>query len=151
MSSELRALLALRRARILADRAAIDAILGRRPGMEPDGPDLAGLAWLLGAIYNEVEEVLKGVAKLHGEALPSTNAWHRDLLEQMSAPTSTRVALLPVSLRAQLDEFRAFRHASRHATFLELDWPRMEPLFVRLPSMLDAFFAACDAFVDGAG
>lgn len=116
--------------------------------MEPDGPDLAGLAWLLGAIYNEVEEVLKGVAKLHGEVLPSTNAWHRDLLEQMSGPTTARAALLSAPLREQLDEFRAFRHASRHATFLELDWPRMEPLFARLPRMLHAFFAACDMFVE---
>lgn len=151
MSPELRSLFALRRARILADRAAIGAILGRRPGMEPDGTDLPGLAWLLGAIYNEVEEVLKGVAKLYGEALPSTNAWHRDLLEQMSAPTPKRPALLSSTLRTQLDEFRAFRHASRHATFLELDWPRMEPLFARLPLMLDEFFAAIDAFVDGLG
>ncbi len=115
--------------------------------MEPNGPDLAGLAWLLGAIYNEVEEILKGVAKLHGEVLPSTNAWHRDLLEQMSAPTAARAALLSTPLREQLDEFRAFRHASRHATFLDLDWPRMEPLFALLPRMLQAFFAACDVFV----
>lgn len=108
--------------------------------------DLPGLAWLLGAIYNEVEEVLKGVAKLHGEEVPSTHSWHRDLLEQMSAPTPKRRALLASSTRTQLDEFRAFRHASRHATFLELDWQRMEPLFSRLPRMLEDFFAAIDAF-----
>lgn len=102
------------------------------PGAEPSEKDLAAITWWLGGIYNEIEEVMKGIAEEFGERLPSSSRWHRDLIEQMAASSDRRAAVLTPGLRERLDPLRAFRHFSRNATALDPDWQRMQPLVADL-------------------
>lgn len=149
MSRELlRRDLAFRRPRILNDveqiRVCID---GFRGGAVPGQRDLAAIAWFLGAVYNEVEEVLKAVAKRFGEPVIASVAWHQELLERMAQANAMRPAIVTVGLRDRLGELLAFRHVSRHATALDLDWERMRPVAEAAGETIREFLAELDAFL----
>jgi hypothetical protein len=135
----------LRRDRLMANLAAIERIRARSARPDPD--DLPGLAWLLQSCYSEIEDVLKDIVTQFGEPVPSSTTWHRDLLNLASAGTSQRAAVISGSLLAELDQYRAFRHFSRNATFPILDWDRLEPLLNDFPATAAAFVDEVDRFI----
>jgi len=152
VSGDLRERFDLRCSRLDGNLGALARILARRsatPGS--DDETLPGLAWLLEASYSEMEEVLKGVARHCGDALPASTTWHRDLLDLMAAPSGDRPTVLSEVLKIDLEEYRAFRHFSRNATFLVLDWERMRPLVDGLESVVGRFRTELEAFLRGRG
>jgi len=93
------------------------------------------------------EEVLKGIATHFGEPLPSATTWHRDLLSVMAKDSPKRSAVLSAELARDLDDYLAFRHFSRNATFPVLDWQRMAPLITGLAGVLQRFGHEIEAFL----
>jgi hypothetical protein len=140
--------LAFRRPRILNDVEQIRVCLdGLRGVVVPEQKDLAAIAWFLGAVYNEVEEVLKAVAKRFGELVIANVAWHQELLARMAQANEIGPAIMTVGLRDRLGELLAFRHVSRHATALDLDWERMRPVAEAAGDTIREFLAALEAFL----
>lgn len=58
-----------------------------------------------------------------------------------------RPAIVTVGLRDRLGELLAFRHVSRHATALDLDWERMHPVAEAAGDTIRDFLAELDAFL----
>ena len=65
---------------------------------------------MLHSFYTEIEKILKLIAREWDGQMPSSEAWHRELLNQMSVVTAARPAVLSSTLIQVLDEFLAFRH-----------------------------------------
>jgi len=104
----------------------------------PDAIELAALAAMLHAFYNGIENLLKRIAVESGEALPSGDTWHRRLLEQMSAPTDRRPAVLDETLRSGLRLYLDFRHVFRHSYTFDLRWEKMRELVLGCDATLAA-------------
>lgn len=132
----------------MANCEVMNRLLQRSPESEgPDADDLPGLAWLMQSTYTEMEEVLRDIVRALGEEIPSSSSWHRDLLEQVSAPTEGRPAILSQGLQVELDQYRSFRHVARSATFPVLDWARMKPLLDGIDAVLGQFLGEVEAFL----
>jgi hypothetical protein len=144
VSRELRDRLTLRAARLRDDVSGLAVLRDTDP---PTQHHLAAMAWLIAAAYTEMEEFLKGVAQVHGERL-ETGSWHRSLLEVMARATASRPAVVSEELCTAMEPFLAFRHFSRHSTFPDLDWAKMQPLVEALPSVSESFIAAAEEFLD---
>jgi len=121
-------------------------LLANCASQPPNEIELSALAAFLHSFYTGLENIFKRVAvELDGEA-PSGEAWHRQLLDAMAAPTSLRGALISESLRNTLSEYLAFRHVFRQAYSFDLRWEKMSALvlnceaaFQRLEKELEAF------------
>ena len=122
------------------------SLLANCASRPPNEIELSALAALLHSFYTGVENIFKRVAiELDGEA-PRGEAWHRQLLDAMAAPTSLRRALISESLCDNLSEYLAFRHVFRQAYSFDLRWEKMSALvlncertFRRLEAELEAF------------
>jgi len=91
--------------------------------------DLRALALLLAEIYAGAENLMLRIAKSLGEAIPSGKAWHKELLEQLSADVpGLRPALFKQDIVAELDEFRRFRHVVHHLYASMYDWQQINRL-----------------------
>lgn len=147
MSRELTERFEFRRQRLEADLAGIRSLLARmQPGRDPDPLDLPGLAYLLQLGYQEMEEVLKGIAQ-HFNELSASAAWHRELLDSMAAPSGARGQVISEALRLDLEDYLAFRHFARYTTFPVLDWAQLEPLVKRIDGVAECFNGEIEAFL----
>lgn len=120
----------------------------RRLAQTPD--DLAAIAleaWALHGWYTALESLLERVARQLDSELPAGERWHRELLAQAIVDVpGLRPAVLPRTLRADLDELLAMRHFLRHAYGAELDAHRLAAQAVRLRTVAPAVEQALDAF-----
>lgn len=67
--------------------------------------ETAAACAMLHSFYTEIEKILKLIAQNYDEQLPSPASWHKDLLGQMSKPTSKRPAVISHNLAEDLGEF----------------------------------------------
>lgn len=97
---------------------------------EPSPIERSALAVLLHSFYNGVENVFKRIALEIDGYLPSSDRWHRDLLDAMTSATTNRPAVLGPELRNELAVYMGFRHFFRHLYTFQFDWAKMaEPVF----------------------
>jgi hypothetical protein len=101
---------------------------------DPDVGDLetAAACAMLHSFYTEIEKLLTLIAREWDERMPSSEAWHRELLNQMAAPTNARPAVLSLSLVETLGEFLAFRHLFRGASIALMRWNKLAPLVAKV-------------------
>jgi hypothetical protein len=66
------------------------------------------------------------------EPLPASDAWHKELLNQMAAPTNARPAVITTDLLEALSQFLAFRHLFRGASIALMRWDKLAPLIARV-------------------
>jgi predicted nucleotidyltransferase len=91
--------------------------------------DLRALALLLAEIYTGAENLMLRIAKSLGETIPSGKAWHKELLEQLSADVpGLRPALFKQDVVNGLDEFRRFREVVYHLSASMYDWRQVNRL-----------------------
>jgi len=64
--------------------------------------------------------------------VPSSEAWHRDLLNQMAAATDAWPAVITADLVTQLGELLAFRHLFRGASIALMRWNKLSPLVAKV-------------------
>jgi hypothetical protein len=79
--------------------------------------------------------------------MPSSDAWHKDLLNQMSVATAKRPAVLSPALVEVLGEFLAFRHLFRGASIALMKWEKLSPLVAKVVPTHDQTQAEIGAFV----
>lgn len=94
------------------------------------------------SIYNGIEDILKTIAKEIDGYVPSGDAWHQDLLNQLAAASSTRPALLDARLFEALTELKAFRHVVNHNYGLSLKADKVNENFALLQEAYPRFVEA---------
>ncbi len=97
------------------------------------GPiEIAATCAMLHSFYTEVDKILKLVGREWDEQIPSSDAWHKELLNQMAAPTNTRPAVITSGPVEILGEFLAFRHLFRGASIVLMRWDKLYPLVAKV-------------------
>lgn len=94
--------------------------------------ETAAACAMLHSFYTEIEKILKLIARDFDRQRPSSDAWHKDLLNQMSAATAARPAVLTAALVEVLSEFLAFRHLFRGASIALMRWEKLSPLVAKV-------------------
>ena len=101
----------------------------------------------LHSFYAGVERLFEAAALQLDGSLPKSEAWHRDLLEQMTLDLpGLRPPVISLAVVQMLDEYRRFRHVVRNVYAESLDplrvgelVERLAPLWMQLRSELAAF------------
>ncbi|MCB0000137.1 MAG: hypothetical protein KDE56_30445 [Anaerolineales bacterium] len=97
---------------------------------------LESVALNLHSFYSGLERLFELTAKHLDRSLPTGEAWHRDLLQQMATDKlQHRPAILSQDSADTLDEFRRFRHLIRNVYTFNLVPAKMERLVLVLPAM----------------
>ena len=94
--------------------------------------ETAAACAMLHSFYTEIEKILKLIAREWDARIPSSDAWHKELLNQMAAPTNTRPAVITSGLVETLSEFLAFRHLFRGASIALMRWDKLSPLVAKV-------------------
>lgn len=94
--------------------------------------ETAAACAMLHSFYTEIEKILKLIARECDGAMPSSDPWHKELLNQMAVPTSTRPAVLSAGLIESLSEFLVFRHLFRGASVVLMRWDKLSTLIAKV-------------------
>ena len=120
----------------LEELATVREQLNPLISMPPDATvgviETAAACAMLHSFYTEIEKILKLIARGWDGQVPSSDSWHKDLLNQMSAATAKRPAIISPSLVDVLSEFLAFRHLFRGASIALMRWPKLSPLIAKV-------------------
>jgi hypothetical protein len=110
---------------------------------------LGSVAFDLNSFYHGVERILQAFAKAIDGNLPTGDAWHKQLLDQMTkeAP-GVRPAILSEATKAALDQYRTFRHVARNIYTVNLDIRKMAGLVDGLPETVEKFCSDIMLFLD---
>ncbi|MCX6895709.1 MAG: hypothetical protein NTZ16_09485 [Verrucomicrobia bacterium] len=128
--------------------AVIQPLLAQCRTQAPSDVELSALAAMLHSFYTGVENLFKRVSVELDNSPVAGDAWHRDLLLRMKAPTATRPALLSGALHDTLLEYLRFRHVFRNAYSFDLDWQKMSPLVLNVEATLKQLEQALDKFLE---
>jgi hypothetical protein len=102
---------------------------------------------MLHSFYTEIEKMLKLIAIECDGGLPTSDAWHRELLNGMGAAAEARPAVLTPGMVEVLGEFLAFRHLFRGASIVLMRWDKLLPLVAKVNPTYDQTAAEVGAFV----
>ena len=102
---------------------------------------------MLHSFYTEVEKILRLIAREWDGQMSSSEAWHRELLNQMSVATAARPAVLSGALVEALGEFLAFRHLFRGASIALMRWEKISPLIAKAGPTYDQTEADIGTFL----
>ncbi|MEP6715160.1 MAG: hypothetical protein ABJC09_06275 [Terriglobia bacterium] len=116
-------------------RRQFEPLLSIPPDAEPGVIVTSAACAMLHSFYTEIEKILKIIAREWDGLLPASEAWHRDLLIQMSEPTAKRPAVLSDDSLPILKEFLAFRHLFRGASIALMRWNKLHPLVEKVESV----------------
>jgi hypothetical protein len=94
--------------------------------------ETAAACAMLHSFYTGIEKILKLIARDWDGHLPSSESWHKELLNQMSQASPKRPAVLSQGLVEVLGEFLAFRHLFRGASILLMRWDKLYPLIAKV-------------------
>ena len=130
-------------ARLLArlDEAGEEIAQAKEAFENPSSSDPAWASWARTVataqtvcnVYNVMEDVFASIAANIDGDVPKGENWHRELLDQMTAPLAdVRPPVIDAKLRIELDELRRFRHVVRHGYGARLNKPRVEEHFLSL-------------------
>jgi hypothetical protein len=102
---------------------------------------------MLHSFYTGIEKILKLIAREWDGQMPASDAWHKELLNQMSIATAKRPAVLSTALVEVLSEFLAFRHLFRGASIVLMRWEKLAPLMAKVEETYDQTEAEIRAFL----
>ena len=142
-------------ARIRRELVEIGRVLHRveegwnRARRSSDDYYIDAVALNLNGFYGGLERIFERIAAVVDDAKPSGENWHQILLRQMAEEVAdVRPAVISESMRAKLDEYRAFRHVSRNIYTFNLDPAKLEHLVVDAPVCFAQVRAELLAFAD---
>lgn len=112
--------------------------------------ELAGIAHLLENFYTAIEDIMLRIASKIDKSLPSGEKWHKDLLFRMALRIpEVRPPVFNHQLCEKLDDFRRFRHRSRHVYRPPIpDWLKTKPLVEDLSGNLKEVKRQINLFID---
>ncbi|CAA9280150.1 MAG: hypothetical protein AVDCRST_MAG77-4330 [uncultured Chloroflexi bacterium] len=143
--------------RIRIDVTDLDRVVQRASsswhGAQGASPDalvyVESVALNLHGFYSGVERLLELIARHIDRAVPGGDAWHQELLSQMTREVpGVRPAVLSADRAVSLNDLRRFRHIVRHLYTVHLDPERMRPLLSALPALWDEVRADLLAFAE---
>ncbi len=137
----------------LVELGRTEAIIERFWAKVPtaDDPDayIGSVALHLHAFYSGVERILETIARDMDGRSPEGEAWHSELLEQMTLELPTlRPPVIDRSTATKLDEYRRFRHRVRNAYASMLDPRLMQAIVETLRETARALHQDLEAFCD---
>ncbi|MBM4460284.1 MAG: antitoxin [Chloroflexi bacterium] len=110
---------------------------------------LDGVALNLHGFYSGVERLFELIARRIDHNLPTSQTWHRDLIELMAQDVSgVRPAVIGKERVHALDEFRRFRHLVRNVYTMNLVPEKMIGLMASLNEQWQVLRAELLAFAD---
>lgn len=98
-----------------------------------------------------VENILQRISRYYNVNIPRSERWHIELFTWFCFPPKHRPPLpilFPDALAAEMRPYRQFRHVTRHAYPLELDWSRMEEGIANVRPVFTQFRAQVNAFLE---
>jgi uncharacterized protein YutE (UPF0331/DUF86 family) len=104
--------------------------------------ELAAIATFLQNAYNGMENLIKRTLKFKGISIPSSESWHKDLLD-----LSVNNEIISLELSNRLNEYRAFRHFFIHGYGINLDKEKLMPLAESLPLLWKDFESEIEQFL----
>jgi len=112
--------------------------------------ELAGIAHLLENFYTAVEDAMLRIASRVDKSLPTGEKWHKDLLHRMTLRIpEVRPSVFNHQLFEVLDEYRRFRHRSRHVYRSPIpEWSKMKHLVENLNNNLIEIKRQLKLFLD---
>ena len=113
-------------------RAQMTPLIAKPPDSEVGDIERAAACAMLHSFYTEIEKILKLIARECDKQMPSEDAWHKELLNQMAAPTDARPAVITTGLVEILSEFLAFRHLFRGASIVLMRWDKLSTLLAKV-------------------
>lgn len=113
-------------------REQLSPLIAKAADSKVGAIETAAACAMLHSFYTEIEKILKLVARGLNEPLPASDAWHKELLNQMAAATNARPAVITTDLVEVLSEFLAFRHLFRGASIALMRWDKLAPLIARV-------------------
>ena len=115
----------------------------------PNFIELNALAMLLHSFYNGLENIFILIAKKLDEKMPSGERWHIELLEQMANVINKRQQkVLTNKTYEDRKEYLGFRHFSRHAYSLEINWELMKDLIYRFEEIKNNTINELNLFIE---
>ena len=110
---------------------------------------LGSVAFDLHSFYQGVERIFEVFAKGIDGDMPSGEAWHKRLLEQMTEEIpGIRPAVISEQTKAALDKYRAFRHLARNIYTFNLDVQRIRGLVENLSDTIERVCSDISVFLD---
>jgi len=110
---------------------------------------LDSVALNLHGFYSGLERLFELIARRMDFSLPSSEAWHQELLLQMGREIEgVRPAVISQHHAGKLDEFRRFRHLVRNVYTINLLPDRMSKLISVLPDLWAQLRSELLAFAD---
>ncbi len=113
-------------------RQQVSPLIAKPSGYEAGDIENAAASAMLHSFYTEIEKVLKLIAREWDGHIPASEAWHKELLNQMAVPTNARPAVISLDLVEVLSEFLAFRHLFRGASIALMRWNKIFPLLSKV-------------------
>ena len=132
MSADLAAKIRLGLEEFASVREQMSPLIAKPSGSEAGDMETAAASAMLHSFYTEIEKILKLIARECDGRIPSSDAWHKELLNQIAAPTNTRPAVITSGLVEILSEFLAFRHLFRGASIALMRWDKLSPLVAKV-------------------
>lgn len=112
----------------------------------PNDIEISALAAMLHSFYTGIENIFKRIVLELGDALPAGESWHRELLDSMTNPSTSRAAVISMPLRDRLREYLRFRHVFRQAYLFQLRWDKMSSLALECDETLRLLEVELDDF-----
>lgn len=126
--------------RIEDELARIEQAIDRLEALTAQLDTLPDIAWIpalaayLEDFYSGCEKLARRIAVMLEGNLPKGENWHEQLLQQMGKSGGDgRPPLWNPSLLQELDEYRRFRHLTRHRYRSDLEGPKLLRLAQRVP------------------
>ena len=115
----------------------------------PNFIELNALAMFLHSFYNGLENIFTLIAKKFDERMPSSERWHIELLEQMAKVTEKREKIVITDKTCEdLKEYLGFRHFTRHAYALDINWELMKDLILNINKMKENIITELKLFIE---
>lgn len=130
--SDLGTKLQLGLAELAAVREDLTPLIALPADMAASTIQRAAACAMLHSFYTEIEKILKRIALEYDGSIPDSDSWHKELLNQISQPTSKRPAVISGTLAELLGEFLAFRHLFRGASIVLMRWEKLAPLLAKV-------------------
>ena len=98
----------------------------------PDMIESAALGLFLHSFYNGIENIMKFIIKEKYGKLPSSDKWHKELLDLCFIKTDNQNNLFNEELKDLLDDHLSFRHFIRNTYSFKIKWERMDDLILNI-------------------
>ncbi|MCU0286095.1 MAG: hypothetical protein MUF15_06815 [Acidobacteria bacterium] len=101
--------------------------------------EISAAATVLHSFYNGIENIFLRIANRLDNKIPSSEFWHKELLEQMKEKYREREPVISEELYEKLKLYLGFRHFFRHAYAFQFNWEKIKELIKELIDTYNQF------------